>query len=140
VRGVDIGLCLEQTGNVVQPNPINAAFGAAVAKRRDELGMTQAELSGHTGLSRASIASIEKGRQNVLLHHVYDLAQALRLRHVGDLLPARPHSRQRQVEDKAQRPEIEVRVTSGSMTDRETADVLELLGRHVRIDDVEIRS
>lgn len=125
---------------MVQPNPINAAFGAAVAKRREELKMTQVELSGLTGLSRASIASIEKGRQNVLLHHVYDLAQALRLRHVGDLLPARHLSGQREVEDKVQWPEIEVRVTSGAVTDREAADVLELLRRHVRIDDVEIRS
>lgn len=125
---------------MVQPNPINAAFGAAVAKRREELKMTQAKLSGLTGLSRASIASIEKGRQNVLLHHVYDLAQALRLRNVGDLLPARPQSRHREVEEKVQWPEIEVRVTSGAVTDREAADVLELLRRHVRIDDVEMRS
>jgi len=131
VHPVDIALCLEQTDNVVQPNPINVAFGAAVAKRRDELGMTQTHLAGLTGLSRASIASIEKGRQNVLLHHVYDLAQALRFRHVGDLLPARPPS---------QRREVEVRVTRGSISDRETADVLELIGRFVLTDDVEIRS
>jgi transcriptional regulator with XRE-family HTH domain len=131
VRDVDNVVCLEQTGNVVQPNPINVAFGAAVAKRREELKMTQAELSGLTGLSRASIASIEKGRQNVLLHHVYDLAQALRFRHVGDILPARPP---------AQRREVEVRVTRGAISDREAADVLELIGRFVRTDDAEIRS
>ena len=131
VRGVDIGMCLEQTVDVVQPNPINVAFGGAVAKRRDELGMTQADLAGRTGLSRASIASIEKGRQNVLLHHVYDLAKALEFRHVGDLLPARPPS---------QRREVEVRVTRGGISDRETADVLELIGRFVRTDDAEIRS
>jgi transcriptional regulator with XRE-family HTH domain len=131
VRDVDIAMCLEQTGNVTHPNPINVAFGSAVAKRRDELGMTQAELSGLTGLSRASIASIEKGRQNVLLHHVYDLAQALRFRHVGDLLPARPPSLRR---------EVEVRVTHGAISDRETADVLELIGRFVHTGDAEVRS
>lgn len=116
---------------MVHPNPINVAFGGAVAKRREELGMTQAELSGLTGLSRASIASIEKGRQNILLHHVYDLAQALRFRHVGDLLPARAQAR---------REGLEVRVTHGAISDREAADVLELIGRFVRTDDVEIRS
>jgi len=116
---------------VVQPNPINLAFGRAVAKRRDELGLTQTDLSGLTGLSRASIASIEKGRQNVLLHHVYDLAQALRLRHVGDLLPARPGS---------QRGEFEVRVSHGDVSDQEAADVRALIGRFLRNDDAEIRS
>lgn len=116
---------------VVQPNPINFAFGRAVAKRREELGMTQTDLSARTGLSRASVASIEKGRQNVLLHHVYDLAQALRCRHVGDLLPARPP---------LQRREVEVRVSHGDMSDRETADVLELIGRFVRTDDAELRA
>lgn len=116
---------------MLQPNPINVAFGGAVAKRRDELEMTQADLAGLTGLSRASIASIEKGRQNVLLHHVYELAQALRFRHVGDILPARPPS---------QRREVEVRVTRGAISDRETADVLELIGRFVQTSDTEIRS
>jgi transcriptional regulator with XRE-family HTH domain len=116
---------------VVQQNPINVAFGAAVAKRRDELNMSQAKLAGLTGLSRASIASIEKGRQNVLLHHVYEIAQALGYRHAGDLLPARAPSRRR---------DLEVRVTHGEISDREAADVLELIGRFVRTDDVEIRS
>jgi transcriptional regulator with XRE-family HTH domain len=116
---------------VGQPNPINVAFGRAVAKRRDELGLTQADLSGLSGLSRASIASIEKGRQNVLLHHVYDLAQALRLRHVGDLLPARPSS---------QRSEFEVRVSHGNVSDQEAAAVSAVIGRFLRNDDAEIRS
>lgn len=124
-------VCLEQTGDVVQQNLINVAFGSAVAMRRDQLGMTQAELSGLTGLSRASIASIEKGRQNVLLHHVYDLAQALRFRHVGDILPARPPS---------QGKGVELRVTQGAISKREAADVLELIGRFVRPDDTEVGS
>ncbi len=70
-------------------NPVNLAFGRAVAVRRDELGLTQAALAGLVGMSRASIANIEKGRQNVLLHHVYDLAEALEMKKVGDLLPTR---------------------------------------------------
>jgi transcriptional regulator with XRE-family HTH domain len=70
-------------------NPINVAFGRAVALRRDELNLTQAALARRVGISRASIANIEKGRQNVLLHHVYDLAEALKMPKPGDLLPAR---------------------------------------------------
>ena len=76
----------------MERNLINVAFGRAVARRREELGLTQADLSALVGLSRASIANIEKGRQNVLLHHVYELAGALRMARVGDLLPARPQS------------------------------------------------
>ena len=41
-------------------------------------------------MSRASIANIESGRQNVLLHHVYALAAALDFTKVGELLPPLP--------------------------------------------------
>lgn len=71
-------------------HPVNAAFGKAIALRRDELSLTQAELASRVGMSRASIANIERGRQNVLLHHVYDLAAALKMAKVGDLLPQPP--------------------------------------------------
>lgn len=103
-------------------NPINVAFGRGVAQRRDELGLTQAELAGLTGLSRASIASIEKGRQNVLLHQVYDLANALRLHRVGDLLPAR---------HRLSGNEVEVRVTHGEISDSDAARVKELIAGFV---------
>lgn len=39
--------------------------------------MTQAELSARIGLSRASVANIESGRQAVLLHQFLALASAL---------------------------------------------------------------
>ena len=63
------------------------AFGEAVALRREQLKMTQAALALQVGLSRASIANIERGRQNVLLHHACNIAAALGLSSVGDLLP-----------------------------------------------------
>src|SRR6266404_2460079 len=65
-----------------------AAFGEAVAKRRKRLEMTQAELAAKVGMSRASLANIERGRQNVLLHHAYSLASALDFVSVADLLPS----------------------------------------------------
>lgn len=71
-------------------DPRYVRFGRAVAVRRENLGWTQAELASRVGLSRASIANIERGRQGVLLLHVYDLAEALGLAKVGDLLPAAP--------------------------------------------------
>ena len=67
-------------------DPRYEQFGAAIAVRRDQLKMTQAGLAARVGLSRASIANIERGRQSVLLHHACDLAGALGLQ-VTDLLP-----------------------------------------------------
>ncbi|WID95165.1 helix-turn-helix transcriptional regulator [Bosea vestrisii] len=68
-------------------DPRYTAFGEAMALRREQLKMTQAQLASRVGLSRASIANIERGRQNVLLHHACDIASALGLSQVGDLLP-----------------------------------------------------
>jgi transcriptional regulator with XRE-family HTH domain len=39
-------------------------------------------------LSRTSIANIEKGRQNLLLHHFVDIAEALQVE-LSDLVPPR---------------------------------------------------
>lgn len=71
---------------------IYVAFGEAVALRRNQLDMTQAQLAARVGLSRASIANIERGRQNVLLHHACSIASALELAGVGDLLPVQAKS------------------------------------------------
>jgi transcriptional regulator with XRE-family HTH domain len=62
--------------------------GAQIKSRRNQLDMTQQTLARHLGISRASLANIETGRQNVLLHHLYHLADALDL-NVRDLLPSR---------------------------------------------------
>jgi hypothetical protein len=47
-------------------------------------------------MSRASVANIESGRQNVLLHHVYSLASALEFSKPADLLPAVPKPQPRE--------------------------------------------
>jgi DNA-binding XRE family transcriptional regulator len=72
-------------------DPRYEAFGRAVALRRDKLDMTQAQLASRVGLSRASIANMEAGRQNVLLHHACDIAAVLNLDHVDDLMPVLAH-------------------------------------------------
>ena len=65
-----------------------ASLGRAIAKRRNELELTQAFVAKQIGLTRASLANIETGRQKVLLHHIYRLAAALELRTILDLVPA----------------------------------------------------
>jgi transcriptional regulator with XRE-family HTH domain len=61
--------------------------GGAVAARRKALGLTQAQIANKIGLSRASLANIERGNQKVLLHHIYALADALEMQDVRELLP-----------------------------------------------------
>jgi transcriptional regulator with XRE-family HTH domain len=63
------------------------ALGESVAARRRALRKTQAEVAATLGLSRASLANMERGRQKVLLHQVYRLAEALELGDVRKLLP-----------------------------------------------------
>lgn len=100
-------------------NGIYEAFGKALATRRKELGLTQAKLAMRVGMSRASIANIERGRQNVLLHHVYHLADALEIARISDLLPApvRPQKRD----------DMEVSSSGGSVTARGKAQITELI-------------
>lgn len=63
------------------------SFGRRVAGRRGALTLTQAQLAARIGVSRASVANIERGQQNLSLHQVYRLTQALGLNDVTDLLP-----------------------------------------------------
>ena len=62
-------------------------LGANIAARRRALNKTQAEIATALGLSRASLANIERGRQKVLLHQIYRLASSLELGDVSKLIP-----------------------------------------------------
>lgn len=62
-------------------------LGQSVARVRGKLGKTQAEIAAQIGLTRASLANIETGRQKVLMHHVFRLANALECKSVLDLIP-----------------------------------------------------
>lgn len=99
-------------------NGIYEGFGRALATRRKELGLTQAKLAMRVGMSRASIANIERGRQNVLLHHVYHLAEALEIARISDFLPA---------PQKPQRDQMEVSLSAGSVTARGKVQITELI-------------
>jgi transcriptional regulator with XRE-family HTH domain len=62
-----------------------AAVGGRVAKARTGR-MTQEALAGKTSLTRTSIINIEKGRQQILVHTLVDIAQALQVP-LTDLIP-----------------------------------------------------
>jgi DNA-binding XRE family transcriptional regulator len=64
-------------------------FGELVRLHRErQEGLTQEKLGHLVGLSRTSITNIEKGRQHVALHQVFDLADALKVQPEA-LLPRR---------------------------------------------------
>jgi transcriptional regulator with XRE-family HTH domain len=70
----------------MNPDRIYQQIGIVIRSRRKQLSMTQQQLAAHLGISRASLANIEVGRQKVFVHHLYALAAALRLK-PNELLP-----------------------------------------------------
>ena len=53
------------------------AVGAEVRTRRSQRGLKQEDLSQLVGLSRASVANVEGGRQAVPIHLLAEIAEAL---------------------------------------------------------------
>lgn len=62
-------------------------LGDFIQQRRRKLELTQRNLAATLGMSRASVANIETGRQKLLAHQLLDLADALSLP-VADLMAA----------------------------------------------------
>jgi transcriptional regulator with XRE-family HTH domain len=67
-------------------DPMYRQIGAVIKARRKTLGMKQEDLAGRLGISRGSLANIETGRQNILVHQLYKYAAKLDLSPF-DLLP-----------------------------------------------------
>ena len=102
----------------MESDSVYKAFGRAVATRRKALDFTQATLAGKVGMSRASIANIESGRQNVLLHQVYALAAALEYLKISDLLPPRPLEQHSSGELKMQFSDDKLSAAAGAQLDQ----------------------
>jgi transcriptional regulator with XRE-family HTH domain len=51
--------------------------GQKIRAARKEIGLSQEGLAKAIGLKRPSMSNIEKGRQNILLHTLYDIAETL---------------------------------------------------------------
>ncbi len=58
---------------------IKQRFGLAIRQRRQELGISQEELSFQAGLHRTYISDIERGSRNPSLENIEKLAKALRI-------------------------------------------------------------
>jgi DNA-binding XRE family transcriptional regulator len=65
---------------------VHERFGINVRVRRLRAGLTQDQLATTIGLSRTSVANIEQGRQQVLLHHAWAIARALGAESIDELV------------------------------------------------------
>lgn len=70
----------------MNPELLYQHIGTTIKQKRKKLKWTQEELARRVAMSRAALANIETGRQNVLIHQLYGFAAALGLR-IEDLLP-----------------------------------------------------
>jgi transcriptional regulator with XRE-family HTH domain len=64
---------------------IREVFGGNVRRYRQEAGLSQEAVAELMGVDRAYVSGIERGRQNVTLLTIWQIAQALRVR-PADLL------------------------------------------------------
>lgn len=74
----------------MQSEYIYKHIGSTIKNRRKALKMTQEVLASKLFMSRASLASIEVGRQNVLVHQLYSFAKILELEISDFLAPLDP--------------------------------------------------
>lgn len=61
----------------MDPDRLYAEFGKLVRRHRQRLGLTQDQLAERVALARTSITNIERGRQKVLLHQLFHLAESM---------------------------------------------------------------
>ncbi|HJQ24668.1 MAG TPA: helix-turn-helix transcriptional regulator [Blastocatellia bacterium] len=54
-----------------------ANLGKRIRNRRQQAKITQDELAQRLSVTRTSVTNIESGRQRILVHSLYDIAQAL---------------------------------------------------------------
>ncbi|WP_299752360.1 helix-turn-helix transcriptional regulator [uncultured Tateyamaria sp.] len=109
-------------------NTIYVAFGDNMSSRRKQLNLTQNDLATRTGLSRASIANMERGHQNVAIHHLYAIASALNVAGVSDLLPSLKTVAKTQEED-------DMLPTNEALSDTSRASVNDLIRKALKQGD-----
>ena len=71
----------------MEPDDIYREVGRNIRRCREAARRKQEQLAAEIGISRASLANIEVGRQKIRLHHLYAIAAALDLHSPAMLLP-----------------------------------------------------
>ncbi|RKF12232.1 XRE family transcriptional regulator [Roseovarius spongiae] len=104
-------------------------LGIRIKGLRGSLGLTQDQLAKQVGISRASLANIERGKQQVLVHHLFALAEALQLESPSDLLLAP------QAGSGRHRTHNDLPLAEEGLTDKQRQEVLRLMGGVLENDD-----
>lgn len=97
-------------------------LGSRIRELRRSLHQTQDQLARQVNMSRASLANIEAGRQQVLVHHLFALAAALQLDSPAQLLLT---SRSRAAKADATAP---LPLAEDGLTEKQRREVLRLMG------------
>lgn len=58
---------------------VYAQIGSEIRRRREGLGLSQAQLADRIGVGRTSVTMIERGAQAILVHQLLEIAKALRV-------------------------------------------------------------
>jgi transcriptional regulator with XRE-family HTH domain len=72
--------CADTIQSMAQSLPHEALYrraGELIREARRSRGITQSDLGNAVGLTRTSIVNIERGRQKILLHSLFEFATAL---------------------------------------------------------------
>ena len=105
----------------MESQDIYKEVGRTIRRYREGVRRTQEQVAAAIGMSRASLANIEVGRQRVQLHHLYAIATALDLDSPTVLLPlpsaSTPH------DDELS----ELPLPKEGLTDKQRLEVLRLL-------------
>jgi transcriptional regulator with XRE-family HTH domain len=83
---------------------IRKLFGTNVRRIREAAHWSQAEIANRMGVDRAYVSIIERGGQNVTLHSVWEVAQALRVQPV-DLFVETPVEADHAIEPRPVEPD-----------------------------------
>jgi transcriptional regulator with XRE-family HTH domain len=70
----------------MQPESIYKSIGTIVRSKRRLMEWSQVKLAQRLGISRATLANIETGRQRILVHQLYSFAAVLGMK-TEELLP-----------------------------------------------------
>ena len=117
--GKDCGLASQP----VESDQIYKLFGMRVAEARAKAELTQTELGEQIGLSRASVANIEAGRQRVVLHQAIKIAGVLGTESLADLLPLDLLRPSKKVRAKS----LKLNLTGSRLSKREAADIARIV-------------
>ena len=88
-----------QSKMAAQRSPLYIALGQLVRAARGRADLTQDKLSDMVGLTRTSVANIERGGQKIQVHTLYALARALEVS-PEDLLPSSSAETRQDIEER----------------------------------------